>query len=207
MSNRRRGFTLAELLIVIGIIALLLSLLLPALASARRTARARYCSSQLRTLGQLMTFYASDNRGLFMDFNRWPLGRSNLTPLISLSGEWTDTDPPEGLQCPTAEEPEILSYIINGWADFRRCKLGQIGNGSLEPSRAVLVGENLAFSNRDTTLVSYTPVFDYKDENRHGALRSNHLFADMHVGNEIVSPPVPHWDNWYIPEPGRKRDD
>ncbi len=60
-STPRRGFTLIELLIVIAIIAVLISLLLPALGSARETGRLVICQSNLRQMGLAMTMYANDN--------------------------------------------------------------------------------------------------------------------------------------------------
>lgn len=74
----RRGFTLVELLVVIGIIALLISILLPALDKARQPANLRVCQSNLKQIGWLVHLYASQNRGdrafdflvLAGDFNR-----------------------------------------------------------------------------------------------------------------------------------------
>lgn len=69
----RSGFTLVELLVVIGIIALLISILLPSLNKARESARAIKCASNLRTLGQTALLYAVDER------NAFPLPRIDIT--------------------------------------------------------------------------------------------------------------------------------
>lgn len=61
----RRGFSLVELLIVIGIIAALLAILLPALSAAREHAKRVQCMSNMRQLTAAWLMYANDNRGRF----------------------------------------------------------------------------------------------------------------------------------------------
>ncbi len=65
MSRRRTGFTLIELLVVISIIALLVALLLPALATARDGARRLQSLSNLRQIGGAMYAYLNDQRYRF----------------------------------------------------------------------------------------------------------------------------------------------
>src|SRR5918993_6089601 len=81
---QRRGFTLTELLVVMGLIALLISLLMPALGQARAAARSTGCLSNLRQMGLAWTMYLSENRGHLPEH----ITSTPLTPDIAWRGYW-----------------------------------------------------------------------------------------------------------------------
>ena len=63
--NRSRGFTLVEVLVVVGIVALLMGVMLPAINRVRETSRRTTCMGNLRVIGQGLLTYARDNKDEF----------------------------------------------------------------------------------------------------------------------------------------------
>src|SRR5687767_12767763 len=71
LRPHRKGFTLVELLVVIGIIALLISILMPSLARARASAISVDCQARMRTIGQAMQMYAAQFKGMLPASTNW----------------------------------------------------------------------------------------------------------------------------------------
>src|SRR5438105_15778686 len=92
MSQRRRmsrAFTLVELLVVIGIIAVLIAILLPVIGKARKQAATTACMATLRMIGQSLNTYAAENRGsLCYGFYRSDAGGTD-----PIGNQISETDP------------------------------------------------------------------------------------------------------------------
>ena len=141
MNKQKNAFTLIELLVVVSIIALLVSILIPSIAKAKKQAEASVCLSNLRQIGFAANFYAADNeefipRGdwdasgditwfeLFMPY----LGQQDA----KASGDYRQV---EIYFCPSypttgfgyngiSNAEQTVTYVINDWNDSNRSPKG-----------------------------------------------------------------------------------
>jgi prepilin-type N-terminal cleavage/methylation domain-containing protein/prepilin-type processing-associated H-X9-DG protein len=205
----RRAFTLVELLVVIGIIALLVGILMPALSRAKESANRIACLANLRTLGQGFVMYTNDNRGRYPrpaaggakyeDWVYWentaarPFEQSRIAPFLGKSFNR------KALTCPSDDASVHphgypFSYTVNG-----NICVWQTGSPTLTTSQVRKSSEKILLIDESSQTVDdgcWQPqhwVLDQKNilANRHdktaeastdkSAGRGNVLFADNHA--------------------------
>jgi prepilin-type N-terminal cleavage/methylation domain-containing protein len=155
---RPRAFSLVELVVVIGIIALLMAMLLPAVKNARLQANSVVCKVNLRSIGQLLIIYANNNKGVLYPvgsvvgpFEPWAKPGTYRTlgnmshyadgSIIPRDGRWPVYvfDPPiwnpKVMVCPQDQEVwsdptgEQHSYLLNHYIEESPDRMVRWGTG------------------------------------------------------------------------------
>jgi prepilin-type N-terminal cleavage/methylation domain-containing protein/prepilin-type processing-associated H-X9-DG protein len=200
----RRGFTLIEVLVVVAIISLLIAVLMPSLASARRVARSTCCQSQMRQIGVATTIYAQMNKDYLPRSSHSALAAGSmpwgyaLCPCLSQGRYRAGTGWDRlfnGLyRCPQDERRDRWSYGKSVWSELTAEETGEVfglATGPTfprltdfrRPSETILYGELGGNSMGGDHIMAHfwylggSPEVDMR---RHGST-SNYTFADGHA--------------------------
>jgi prepilin-type N-terminal cleavage/methylation domain-containing protein len=190
-NTRPRGaFTLVELLVVIGIIALLISVLLPALQKAQEAGKAIVCASQMRQIGTAFAMYLVDSKGTyppcwmqdnpntFTDYSGQPGHNYSWATLLRKYLGATKTDPYQGSNLPV--------YICPNDTLERA---GWLGGGALSYTMPDSPGPDTIFIKHRIPLAFQNPPSSGATENRGIGQFWNKSFGfPMWVRTSMVKP-------------------
>jgi prepilin-type processing-associated H-X9-DG protein len=191
---RASAFSLAELIVVMGLIVLLLGLLMPAVSRMWRQSESVKCQSQLRQLGFAISVYANENRGAAYPYRGEPPDAPTWAEILF------EEERPAVLVWPSGADTDIRSYQLNTLMLHGIMRMSGANARGVPASRIVLAGESRPGELRDYSWADPVTGEVSWDLARHGpGLMSNYLWLDLHVDNVAPPPPVPpEHDPWFV---------
>jgi prepilin-type N-terminal cleavage/methylation domain-containing protein/prepilin-type processing-associated H-X9-DG protein len=190
--RRNRGFTLIELLVVVSIIALLIAILVPSLAGARRQARQSVCLGQLQQLGVALEVYANQFNGfvpvVYGGSVKWGAEHGALYQLLVASGIQPKSEEiPKVLVCTDSQPRDSISYALNAVFFGYKHRFGE-ENGSDTPSLQVTEPRNPS-----KVVALYDVHLDSLAKVWHASLGSDEAdISDQFTGTGMLGTAVPN---------------